>query len=112
MTVLTRRLMPMAVNSAVNSFMTSSYGDFALISLCSARAEQAHDPGAELHQRRDLRARQLDHLVVPAAGALHEIEHLLQTARRDRTHFGIIARGLDAFAQRRRGRIELARLAP
>src|SRR5262245_3651916 len=46
--------------------------------------EQSHNAGTELHQRRDLHAGQANHLLVPAAGALDEIEHLAQSPRHER----------------------------
>ena len=64
----------------------------------AAPIQQAHDARAELHQCGNLRARQPDHLFVPAARALDEIEHLAQAARGDRTDLVIALGRRQAFA--------------
>src|SRR5271154_5421834 len=77
----------------------------------SAPIEQARDSAAQFNERRNRRSRQCNHLVVPSADALHEVEHLSESKLHDRIHGLVVPTHLDALAQSRRRRIQFANLS-
>src|ERR1700685_1994417 len=73
--VLRTRLTMTVSNSPISACMIFS---LTASSTLATSIKQAHHTSAQLHQHRNLGFGKLQHLLVPAAGPLYEIQHLAQ----------------------------------